>query len=117
ADADWTACSSADQKIGIVSSAKNLAESLLVRSDTTVVIGKADELDFHEDVAFGSRYGLTENLAPQLPPETVGIIANSTHANPDDTHQSGMRLQVMLSTLLTSVIVAPYATERFFDLV
>ena len=117
-DADhWNACPSSDQKIGIVTTARNLAESLLVPRNTTVIIGRAEELDLQEDAASSSRYGLTGSLAPQLPPEDVGVIAHRSYDESDSGLQRGMRLQIMLSSWLTDVVVAPYATDRFVELV
>ncbi len=108
----WNTRSCSEQNIGIVSSIKNLAESLLVRNNTTVMIGKMEGLAKQGASISTSACCLAGNFTPPMPSEEVGIIANS-----DRNLQSDMSLHVVLSTLLSKVIVAPYVTERFFDLV
>lgn len=113
----WNTCSCSEQNIAIVSTANNLADSLLVPDDTTVIIGQDDELALEEVSAAPSPHGLLGNCASRMPSGNIGVIANSAYAPAENPHERGMSLHVVLPTLLSSVIVAPYVTERFFDLV
>lgn len=115
--ASWQTGASSELSIGIVSTPKRLAASLLVRDSTSVVIGAADELALQDEQNVNSPYSLTGKFTPNEPAETVGIVANAIEAHPEGGLPHSMGLQVILPTLLARVIVAPYATERFVDLV
>lgn len=112
----WNTCSCSDQNVGIVTSIRNLTEALLVRDGTSFVVGRMDDATLQEGAAAPSPHSLAGGFAPGMPSDNVSIVAHADDAR-SYSHQWGLSVHAVLSTLLSSVIVAPYASERFFDLV
>src|SRR5690606_5024421 len=113
----WAAGQVSEQCIGIVSSVKALADSFLVRDDTTLIIGGENELALLQSRALAAPPSLASTFNPGMSAARVGVVANAVHTGPALNHRQNTSLYVILSTLLSKVVVAPQAADRFFELV
>lgn len=99
----WRGCQHPEQCVGVVSNVRSLAESFLVPDDTDLIIAEAN--------GRALLHGCSST------PPAVSVFVNALHAPRASCPESRINLHVVLSTLLSEVIVAPNAPNRFIELV